>query len=988
MGRLTKSQLDALLALPAEPVALDRFWSLTDEEVAFIRRTRRDDANCFGFALQLCALRFPGRAVQPSETIPEAAVAHLCARLGLDPEIAAAYGGRAPTRHEHFNRIAELYGFRRFGQPDEAAMLEMLHTVALGTVHAFAVARVLMEELRRRRIAAPGGSTVNRLVTQAMIRAEHDVHRAITVTLTEFQKRRLDSLTVVPEGEKESPMARCERKPGHPGPQALEELGTRRVMLSDIGLDPALLDAVHPARIRALLAEARHVDAQRVRGGPGGITRPERRYALLVVFVIETAARLADALADMFSKCIGTVFQRARQQEAQTLLTDATSINNKLTHYLGVLEAIRDGVPTGLAAIDAFAAVLSPERLPREITETRELLRPSGPGYAEIGRKRHKTLRGIGRAFIGACTFESRPEAAEVLAAVEALRAFYAGDGRLPPSDPPITFIPPGWHDVVLVDGAVGDFRLYEFCTLCALRDRLRAGDVWIRGAREYRAIEDQLLSPAIIAEMESKGDLPLSVPRDCDAWLEERRATLTRWLDDVNAAAAANTLEDVRVTGDRLVITPLRRDVPEAAVHLARRIGDRLPQIRITELLVEVMRDTGAAEALTHYRTGQPPDDLEVVLAALLARATNMGPTRMARASSIADASKLRYVENTHLHSDALNGALARLVEAYQALPLASLFGDGTRSSSDGQLFGLGGPGEAIGAVNPHKGSRPSISFYTHVSDRWAPFHVRAISASESEAAHVIDGLLHHGTVMESAIHHTDGGGAADHVFALCHMLGFAFEPRIPNMRDRRLYTFTPASAHPTLQPFIAGRIDDARIRTNWDDLRRVAVSIRVGALSAATFLKRLAAYPLQNSLGLALREVGRIERTLFSLRWFSDLDLRRTATRVLNRGESRHALAKAVASHGHGLLQQTNLTALQHCASALNLVTMAVIYWNARAIEAVVGALPEGDAPPVLLRHVSPVNWEHIALEGHYFWPSELCRLFGPDGTLRDAA
>jgi hypothetical protein len=63
--------------------------------------------------------------------------------------------------------------------------------------------------------------------------------------------------------------------------------------------------------------------------------------------------------------------------------------------------------------------------------------------------------------------------------------------------------------------------------------------------------------------------------------------------------------------------------------------------------------------------------------------------------------------------------------------------------------------------------------------------------------------------------------------------------------------------------EPFIAGRIDENLITAHWDDVSRLATSVRTGAASASLLLKRLGAYPRQNGLALALREIGRIERS-----------------------------------------------------------------------------------------------------------------------------
>ena len=204
-----------------------------------------------------------------------------------------------------------------------------------------------------------------------------------------------------------------------------------------------------------------------------------------------------------------------------------------------------------------------------------------------------------------------------------------------------------------------------------------------------------------------------------------------------------------------------------------------------------------------------------------------------------------------------------------------------------------LPGRGKLVGAVNAHYERTASALFYSHLSARQAPYHTVAIPPS-GEAAHVIDGLLYHEADLSIATHHTDGGGVSDHVFALACLLGFYFAPRIPNLAERRLYTFGAPSGWPALEPFIAGRINEKLIAAHWDDVLRLATSVRTGATSASLLLKRLGAYPRQNGLAIALREIGRIERTLFMLDWFEMPRLRRQTTVELNKGEARTAGAR----------------------------------------------------------------------------------------------
>ena len=165
-----------------------------------------------------------------------------------------------------------------------------------------------------------------------------------------------------------------------------------------------------------------------------------------------------------------------------------------------------------------------------------------------------------------------------------------------------------------------------------------------------------------------------------------------------------------------------------------------------------------------------------------------------------------------------------------------------------------------------------------------------------------------------------------SEHVFGLAHLLGFRFAPRIPNLAERRLCAFAPASARPALAPLIAGRPATGLIAAHWGEVLRLAASVRTGVVSASLVLRRLGAYPRQNGLALALREIGRIERTLFTLDWLERPDLRRQATAELNKGEARNALARAVCFHRLGRIRDRGAEARQHRATGLALVTAAI--------------------------------------------------------------
>lgn len=508
---------------------------------------------------------------------------------------------------------------------------------------------------------------------------------------------------------------------------------------------------------------------------------------------------------------------------------------------------------------------------------------------------------------------------------------------------------------------------------LSELKNALRSGDIWVQGSRQFKDFEDYLLPPSRFATQRIRQELGLAVETHCERFLEARLALLAREMETVEQLAAAQALPDAAITNrGRLKITPLDNAVPDAAAALMQRAYSLLPHLKITELLLEVDDWTGFTRHFTHLKSGAIANDRPLLLTTILADAINLGLSKMAESCPGTTYAKLTWLQAWHIRDETYATGLAELVNAQVHQPFAAYWGDGTTSSSDGQNFRAGGRGQFAGQVNLKYGQEPGVQFYTHISDQYAPFHTKVITATVRDATHVLDGLLYHESDLRIEEHYTDTAGFTDHVFALMHLLGFRFAPRIRDLADNRLYIPGDAKQYPMLAGLLGGSSNVKHIRAHWDEILRLAASIRQGTVTASLMLRKLGSYPRQNGLAVALRELGRIERTLFTLDWMQNVNLRRRVQIGLNKGEAKNALARAVFFNRLGELRDRSFENQRYRASGLNLVVAAIILWNTVYLDRAIQSLRATgqDIDEKLLPHLSPLGWEHINLTGDYGW------------------
>ena len=962
---LSPEQRIDLFALPRDEGALIRLYTLSQHDLAQVRRNRGEH-NRLGFAVLLCHLRYPGQELWANMEPDPRLIALMAKQIGVNPSAWARYAKREPTRREHMLRLMEVYGYQSFTTAHYQNLLEWLHPMAMQTEQGILLAQALFGEVRARRIIVPPIATIERLCAEASTRAERAIDKSLTQTLTPQQKLRLDNLLLAHEGARNfSTLTWIRQPPGASNAKNIIGLISKLKMVRGIGLPESLSQAIHQNRLLKLARVAVQTTAQHLRRFD-----EEQRHALIVALLLETSATLTDEVLAMHERILGTVFARAKRQHQEAFSGSAQVIKEKLKLLDRIGKALVEAKRTGGDPYAAIEAVVPWETFEASVADADKLDKVTAEDSLGLIGSWYSQIRRYAPVLLESFQFNAAPVSEDLLEGINLLRRLNESHTRLVPPDAPTKFVRRRWERHV-VDGDTIDRRYYELCVLSEMKNALRSGDLWVKGSRQFKDFEDYLLSPEAFARVKA-GTLPLSIEADGVQYLSRRLGLLREELEKVNDLAARGELPDVSIANGVLKVTPLTNAVPEEAGEAMRRAYRLLPHPRITELLLEVDQWTGFTRHFTNQKTGAPARNRELLLAAVLADGLNLGLTKMAEACPDATYTKLSWLAAWHIRDETYAEALAEIVNAIHRHPLATAWGEGTTSSSDGQRFQVGGRGEPVGAVNLKYGTNPSSLIYTFISDRYAPFHSRVINATARDATYVLDGLLYHESDIRIEEHYTDTAGFTDHVFGLCHLLGFRFAPRIRDLNDKRLYLPGKEGSYPALDGLIGGTINQAHLLTHWDEILRLATSIRQGTVTASLMLRKLGSYPRQNGLALALREVGRIDRTLFLLKWLQDPELRRRVHAGLNKGEARNALARAVFFYRLGEMRDRSFENQNYRASGLNLVVAAIILWNAMYLERSIKFLEErGEAiREDLIPHLSPLGWEHINLTGDYVW------------------
>ncbi len=952
---------------------LFRFFTLAPADVAFIDPGRgRGPADRLGLAVALCTLPWLGFVPDDLASAPRAAVVRLAGQLQVDPDVIRSYGRRAKTRTDHLRLVTRYLRWRPAGELELKELDEFLLARAMEHDSPTLLFRLACEYLISARVIRPGPVTVVKRVAHAREKARQETFDRLAHEFTGKRRAGLDGLLAVDPAIGVTRLRWLGTGPVEASPAAVKAEIAKLDFLREMDAHTLDLSVLPAERRRFLATMGRRLTAQALQR-----REPERRYPILLTLLAQSATEVLDEVVQLFDQAIS-----ARESKAAHQMRDALAERGKAGEDRQAL-------------LDAVLAIVADPAIPDE--EVGGLIRGEAIGWERLRAAQSSALPPLPRdhghlaaldgsygylrqfspQVLDAVRFAGGTAAAEMLEAVEILRELNATGARKVPGNAPTGFVPARWRgylDTAEKAGNVTAYRHYwELCTLLALRDGLRTGDVFVPGSRRYADPAAYLLTPGKWADHRVEFCRLAGKPADAATGLAEAGKELHTALGELEQTLAEDDgqvrLDDA---GD-LVISPLSaEDVPAEAVALKAGLTGMLPFAPIVSLLIEMDQRTGFLDCFTHAggKRAHSPELKRNLIAVLLAHATNLGLTRMADACGISY-DILAWTSEWYVREETLRAANLALIGYHQKLPLTPIFGSGTLSSSDGQRFPTRGKSVTARALSRYF-AHEGLSTYTHVTDQHATYGTKVIVATKREAHYVLDEILGNATDIPVTEHATDTHGVTLVNFGLFDLLGLQLSPRIRDLGKITLYRTGPKSevmsAFPLAGPLLTRRCNMDLIAGHWDDLLRLAGSLKFGHATASLLVGKLSASGRQNALAAALKEYGALQRTIYAARYLSDPAYRRKISRQLNKGESLHALKRDLLYAHEGTVRARHLQEQTEQAWCLTLVTNAVVTWTTeyygRAVESMRAAGRRVDDE--VLAHISPAHSENINFFG----------------------
>ena len=506
----------------------------------------------------------------------------------------------------------------------------------------------------------------------------------------------------------------------------------------------------------------------------------------------------------------------------------------------------------------------------------------------------------------------------------------------------------------------------------------IKSGEINLRDSYNYLPIRKYLIQDK---RWEKHADTILEANglnhfRSCKEnldFLEERLAEKYKQVNE-SYHSGSNKYLSFKKDGNFVVSTPKTKN--ERGKNKLTPIFAKEGIIPISSVLDQINSTTNFVRCFKHHslkKVIMKPTP-ETIFAGILSKGCNHGTIKMANISKGINKATLTNTINWFFNLENIQEANNTIVDYINKLSLPNIYRPSDKyshTSSDGQKFNVGVDSILANYSFKYFGQSQGISVYTFIDDRQVLFYNTILSPGAREAAFVIDGLVSN-NVVKSYMHSTDTHGFSEAIFAVMHLLGVSFAPRIKKLGSQHLYCIESKRKYKDKDYKIKPnkKVNLKLIDSNWDDILRLIATIKTKTVTASQIFSRLNSYTKELSLYKALKEFGRIIKTIYILTYIDDPILRRQIEKQLNIIELSNKFARAVFFANSQEFRIGSTTEQKIIVACRSFIQNCIVLWNYLYLSQILVHLDEKNKELLLktIKESSVISWQHINLHGEY--------------------
>jgi TnpA family transposase len=517
---------------------------------------------------------------------------------------------------------------------------------------------------------------------------------------------------------------------------------------------------------------------------------------------------------------------------------------------------------------------------------------------------------------------------------------------------------------------------LYKIFLFIHVAEGIKSGKLNLIHSYRYKSLEEYLID-AVTWETQKESLIKqagIEEFMDFNKTIEKLKGTLEKTYDKANASLKDNLFVSFDPKGKIKVATPkVDNDEMEYISSLLKEPS----QTSIYQVLSTVEEITGFSKSFKHFslKYSKMKPTFKTLCAGIMGLGLNHGVHRMALISEGISEKVLRNTINWFFTLSNIEAAYDSIVNKIGTLSLSNLYlhkENQLVTGSDGRKIPV-----AVDSLNanhsykfPGKGS--VVTFYGFLDSKQRQFYNTVFTSTNREAGYVIDGLLHNDTV-KSDIHSTDTHGYMESVFTISHFVPAMFAPRLKNLKDQQIYSFEPRKYYVQKGYKIlpCKRFNLKQIEDEWDPFLRFIVTIKLKHTPASQLLKRLSSYARDNPLYKALKEFGRIIKSIYILTYIQDKELRQMVQKTLNYVEQSNKFTKAISFANNQEFQYGTKEEQQVMAACTTLLQNAIVLWNYLTLSKKILAVADPKVRQKMINRMkkgSLLCWSYLNFQGEY--------------------